>query len=294
MTATLARSVILDEAYRLADEGRRVFFLGRSKRPVANCPACRDADDTHDREACACLQCHGLYAATTDRDRIRAMHDATPGGLLAQRTGRPSDRVVIDVDPGNGGNVLDLIRQHDVPRTACKLSGSGGHHLEYRHPGVHLPNSAGRLGQGIDVRGDGGYVVVPPSIHPRTGRPYLWLRRGPLEEMPGALVEACQPQPAPPVPAFNGPTSTTAADGIRYPDRLLDSLLSAVDRATPGTRRVVLYGSARGVARMVAAGAITSDDAVAALTDAGRRAQQTERDIKRAIEDGFRAEGVRP
>jgi hypothetical protein len=287
------RGTTLTEAYRLAEQGRHVFFLGRTKRPVGNCPACRDADDSHDRESCICLQCHGFYAATVDPDRIRAMHDATPGGLLAMRTGAPSGVVVVDVDPGNGGNVLDLIARHDVPRTACVRTGSGGHHIYYRHPGVGVPNSAGRLALGVDVRGDGGYVVLPPSVHPRTGRPYVWVRREPVEEMPFALVTACLPPPAAPMPTGTRSTSTAAADGIAHPDRLLAAHLGAVERAAPGARRVTLYGAARGVARMVAAGAVRVDDAVAVLTDAGSRAQQTARDTRRAIEGGFRAEGIR-
>lgn len=295
MTApTLTRSAILDEAYRLADEGRHVFFLGRSKRPVANCPACRDADNSHDRAACRCLLCHGFYRASTARDRIRAMHDAVPGGMLALRTGAPSGVVVLDVDPGNGGDVADLIRRYDIPPTAWVRTGSGGYHLYLAHPGGYLPCSQSRIAPGVDVRGDGGYSVLPPSVHHRTGRQYMWVNRGPLAEMPLGLVEACRPMPAAPIPASSITPSTTSTGDIAHPDRLLAAHLAAVDRAPAGRRRVTLYGAARGVARMVAAGAIRVDDAVAALTDAGRRAEQTERDIRRAIEGGFRDElGVR-
>jgi len=283
----------LDHALRYADQGMHVFFLGATKRPVANCPACQGDDSSHNRETCDCLTCHGFYAASVDPDRIRAMHNATPGGLLAIRTGAPSQVVVIDIDPGNGGDLLHLIGTHDVPRTAYVNTGSGGHHLYYRHPGTHLPNSAGRLGAGIDVRGDGGYVVAPPSLHPRTRRPYQWGNRMPAQEMPDTLVKACLPPPAP-APTFNSaPTATNRAGGITHPDRLLAAHLASVERAAPGTRRATLYGASRGVARMVAAGAIRIDDAVQALTDAGRHAQQTTRDTRRAIEDGFRAEGVR-
>jgi hypothetical protein len=68
--------------------------------------------------------------------------------------------------------------------------------------------------------------------------------------------------------------------------------LDAVASAEAGRRRVTLYGAARGVARMVDAGAITRDAAWSVLTEAGRQADQTERDIRAAILGGFRDEGV--
>lgn len=285
-TIPATTDIMLTAALAYAETGWPVFFLGRSKRPVANCPACRDADDDHDREACDCLICHGLYAATTDPDRIRAMRAAVPRGMLAVRTGAPSGIVVVDIDPANGGRVHPEL----MPPTAYVRTGSGGLHLYYQHPGHPVPCSAGRLSPGIDVRGDGGYVILPPSVHPRTGRPYVWVRRGPVEEMPPALVAACMPAPErAPEPRA---TSTTPAGGISYPDRLLAAHLDAVRRAPEGRRRVTLYGSARGVARMVAAGAIGAADAYAALADVGRSAGQTERETRAAIVGGFKAEGV--
>ena len=66
----------------------------------------------------------------------------------------------------------------------------------------------------------------------------------------------------------------------------------AIARAPKGRRRNVLYGVARGVARMVAAGALTAADAHVALYAAGRAAGQTDRDTHAAIAGGFRAESV--
>lgn len=279
-------------ALRHAAAGHHVFPLAASKRPMANCDQCRDTD--HDRQTCPCLLCHGHYAASRDPARIRAMLAAVPRPLLAVRTGQPSGVVVIDIDPGNGGDLRALIQRGLAPPTAHVVTGSGGWHLWYRWPGRPVPCSAGRIAPGVDVRGDGGYVVVPPSTHPRTGRAYRWTgRHREVVEMPPALVEACMP-PSPPVPTgvTSGAAATASAGGISFPDRLLAAHLDAVARAKVGERRVTLYGAARGVARMVAAGAITTTDAIAALTRAGHHADQSERDTRRAILDGFKAEGV--
>jgi hypothetical protein len=140
-------------------------------------------------------------------------------------------------------------------------------------------------------------VVAPPSVHPGTGRPYQWAADRAVAEMAPALRAALTPpghEPAPAVP----PTIRTAvpraggARAISDPAALLAAHLRAVERAPEGTRRRTLYGAARGVARMVTAGAITDTDAIAALTAAGHAASQDDRAIRNAITDAFRAEGA--
>lgn len=88
--------------------------------------------------------------------------------------------MVLDVDPEEGGeeSLAALQRANGPhPRTASSRTGGGGTHLFYRYPGQagrEIRNSAGFLGPGLDVRGDGGYVVVPPS---RTAGLYARLDR---------------------------------------------------------------------------------------------------------------------
>ncbi|MEV0392311.1 bifunctional DNA primase/polymerase [Polymorphospora rubra] len=280
-------SDLLAAALAYAGRGWPVFLLGRSKRPVANCKSCRTVSADHDREACTCLTCHGFYAATTDPQRIREILDVTPGGLLAIRTGTVSGLAVVDIDPRNGGTLLPDL----MPPTYCIRTGSNGWHLYYRHPGTVL---AGKLAghDGIDIKADGGYVVAPPSIHPATGRPYRQAGNRPVVEMPPPLLDACRPTPAPaPMPPVT-PNTAAGGGGISSPAALLAAHLSAVAHAPEGRRRTTLYGAARGVARLVAAGLINHTDAHHALTHAGRAAGQTDRDIRAAIRGGFTAEHV--
>ena len=60
-----------------------------------------------------------------------------------------------------------------LPGTLESRTGGGGRHLFFKHDGTPVKNSTGKLGKGLDVRGDGGYVIVPPSVH-ETGSPYVW------------------------------------------------------------------------------------------------------------------------
>ena len=275
-------------ALRYMENGWAVFVLGRSKRPVANCPACRAAGAGHDKAGCGCLTCHGFYAATLDPARLAAMLAKVPGGLLAIRTGRVSGLCVVDIDPRNGGQLDKAL----MGPTATVATGGGGWHLYYRHPGgPTLPALPGAAG--VDIKGDGGYVAAPPSVHPGTGKLYRWVGGRGVAEMPPALRAAlAPPPPTPAAPPHIGPVATRAAGGISSPSALLAAHLRAVQQAPEGRRRATLYGAARGVARMVAAGALTEPAARAALTAAGTAAQQTSREIRAAIDGAFTDEGA--
>jgi hypothetical protein len=91
-------------------------------------------------------------------------------------TGEVSGLVVIDLD---GPHAKQLLADAKVffPSTAAVQTG-GGFHAYYLHPGVPVANKARLLSDGgksgVDVRGDGGYVVAPPSVH-GSGRVYQWV-----------------------------------------------------------------------------------------------------------------------
>ena len=95
----------------------------------------------------------------------------------ASSRAKESGLVVLDVDVDKGGeeSLRELEAEHgELPTTTIAVTGSGGMHYFFRHPGVEMRNSAGKLGAGLDVRGDGGYVVAAPSNHASGGH-YDWL-----------------------------------------------------------------------------------------------------------------------
>src|SRR5207244_3547456 len=65
-----------------------------------------------------------------------------------------------------------LCESFEIPSTVEATTGGGGTHLYFRHPGIWVPTKVGIM-NGIDVRGDGGYVVAPPSRH-ASGKTYFW------------------------------------------------------------------------------------------------------------------------
>jgi len=127
-------------------------------------------------------------------DEIRGWFERWPDANVGVVTGAISNLVVIDVDPAHGGR--DSLAQLEeelgrLPPTVEAITGGGGNHFYFAHPGGAVPNRAGVL-PGIDVRGDGGTIVMPPSVHP-SGRRYRWMTERSPENlvparMPGALV----------------------------------------------------------------------------------------------------------
>ena len=80
--------------------------------------------------------------------------------------------VALDIDPRHGGyDELDS-RAHKIPHTVTNLTGGGGAHYLFRHPGFQVVNHVALL-RGVDVRGDGGQIVLPPSVH-ESGKEYAW------------------------------------------------------------------------------------------------------------------------
>jgi hypothetical protein len=115
----------------------------------------------------------GCHSASKALRLIERWFRGTPYNL-GIRTGAASGIIVIDVDPRHGGDhtLAELERRHGVlPPTWRFITGSGGWHSLFKHPGGTVPNSAGKIGIGIDVRGDGGYIAAPPSLH-ISGRQY--------------------------------------------------------------------------------------------------------------------------
>ena len=93
-----------------------------------------------------------------------------------------------------------LMQDHGaLPDTVEALTGGGGRHILFQHPGRAIRNSAGRLGPGLDIRADGGYIVAAPSVHP-SGHAYEWEASSlpgqvPLASMPEWLLALlCEPQ----------------------------------------------------------------------------------------------------
>lgn len=119
---------------------------------------------------------HGVLDASADLGTIDQWWAMYPDANIGIATGRASGIVVVDIDPDKGGedswaNLEE--RFGAVDNTWWVATGSGGYHIYFDAGEVETRNSAGMIGPGIDVRGDGGYVIAPPSRH-IAGGDYRW------------------------------------------------------------------------------------------------------------------------
>jgi hypothetical protein len=142
---------------------------------------------------------HGLKDATIDEVTIRRWWQQWPQANIAIATGIGSGVVVLDEDSYKGGDTSRVGLEHTyslLPETVQQLTGGGGVQYLFAHPGTPVKNGVETLGPGLDIRGDGGYIIVPPSLH-ASGRRYAWEMthhpdETPLAPMPAWLLALCQ------------------------------------------------------------------------------------------------------
>ena len=260
------------------------------------------------------------------RESLQQALEWAAQGNVGLRTGQISGVVAIDVD--EGGDLFGL----ELPATVTATTGGSGMHLYYRCE-VPVGNSSGKLGPHIDVRGDGGQVVFPGSVHPDTGRTYEWAAgMSPWEielaELPEHLLpllikkggdepaEAAQPaQEArmPPPPTLTTPTLPTPSRGPsapeearrveRYARRAMLLELHAIHSACQGARNSTLNRAAFSLGQLIAGGYLDRAEVeqalLAAVEGAGwdyddRGRRQTAATIRSGIDSGMKEPRVMP
>lgn len=187
-----------------------------------------------------------------------------------------------------------------LPPTLTSRSGGGGQHRIFAWPfGAPRPPNrvkASRTGgiPGVDVRAQGGQIVIPPSIH-ASGVAYEWTHGGPVATLPDAWVKALLPKEAPDAPRPVTPAPTTHGNGGP-----LERARAAVASAPNGAQRDTLNREAYTLGGLVAAGRVDADAAREALLAAGDampsydpsrpwRPEDVERIVEAALAEGYDA-----
>jgi len=234
----------------------------------------------------------GCLEATTDRAQVERWWSRTPGANVGIACGRASGIVVVDLDGEDGIATWGRLIEQGSPRTAVAQTGSGGWHVFYAlPPGERARNTARRLGPGIDTRGDGGYVVAAPSVHPSGGR-YAWRRDIPLAAAPAWLLEAVRRprQVEAPAPVVRMPGLGPSA----YARAALERGCEEVRGAGQGARNHTLNAVAYSLGRLVGAGEIGRDEVEHHLVHAARDAGLDGAEIMPTITSGVRAGMAEP
>lgn len=243
--------------------------------------------------------------ATTDANRVRDLWTRFPGAMVAAPTGKRSGLFVLDTDEkaGRSGSATLSALGFDLPTDAPLVrTPSGGRHafFAWSHD---LRNSEGKIGPGVDTRGEGGLVILAPSVRRTDGGAYAFVSDTTVAEFVAA-ARAC-PIPdslralLPTTPAVRELPAPVAAPELSstFGTAMLERLKGGVTGAE-GRRNVDLYGRAQAVGGYVAGGEITEEDAwnaLDAMQDAsGLPAEEAERAIRNGYATGLARPIVRP
>ena len=277
---------LVEVALRYAAHGWPVVPLHTPQASGCSCHA-RDCGSAgkHPRTV------RGLRDASTDPDRIRTWWARWPNANLGVATGESSGLMVLDVDLPDGPVSLDrLVADHGpLPATCEQRTGSGGRQLLFAHPGQPVSNRA-RLLPGIDVRGDGGYIVVPPSTH-ACGHRYQWTARIPPAAPPGWLLDLADRTRTPDVTSVevSAPPLAHGSRDQRYAASALHHELARLTSAAVGSRNDTLNRAAFNLGQLTAAGLLDREYVAAELERAATGIGLGPVETRRTIASGLAA-----
>lgn len=216
---------MLKPALRLAANGIRVFPVHTPTGP-ASC-SCGVAE-------CASIGKHprtrnGLHDASVDEATIRGWWTTWPDANIGVATGQ--GLLVVDIDGLAGfASWQGLVDEHGDVETITADTGGGGRHL-YLMTAEPLRSSHWRLGDYIDTRGEGGYVVAPPSLH-ASGRRYAWRRDAKeFAAIPDWMLRLLQPRQS-----VTPQAPPTFSEGTPYGRAILIAALERISKAAEGER----------------------------------------------------------
>ncbi len=183
--------------------------------------------------------------STAPRESLETARAWAASGNIGLRTGAASGVIVLDLDADKNTRALAGLPDGFTGETVTAITGKGGMHLYYAAPpGVVVKNSASKIAANVDVRGDGGQVVYPGSIHPDNGEPYRWAADRAPEDMPLAPWPVELHERLTRKERDTRPSAATTLPPISCSDKYLETALQgelAVIAAAPeGTRNATL------------------------------------------------------
>lgn len=271
-----AGTPLLQIALFLAD-GLPVFPCNAAKRPITS---------------------NGLHDASQDRDTVNEMFARPKAALIGVPTGRRSGVFAVDIDVRDGakGGEWLAANEYRLPQTRRHRTQSGGTHLLFAMPaGRAIRNSAGKLADNVDVRGDGGYIIYPPSTGYSVSDPAA------PAEAPDWLLDLLDPPQAAPAPASKPRALADDTNGSRYALAALSNACDAIMGAGWGAQETTLNNMALHMGHFVAGGELSKGYAREALISAGMgmrnqpgMAPWHERDIRAKVERAMADGEARP
>lgn len=230
----------------------------------------------------------GFKDATTEEVAVRKWWTEYPFNI-GIATGPQSDLFVIDVDGPEGETSLDKLMTLHGPLPATLTARTGrGRHLYFRHPeGMIIKNSTSKLGPKIDIRGEGGYIIAPPSCHV-SGIRYQWENEAvEIAFPPDWLLELLIRSEDKPLIHHGLPSVMVVPD--RYVQAALEQAGDTIRQALKGTRNDTLNKESYSLGQLVGARALDYSTAESYLFESARLTGLPDREARTTIQSGLDA-----
>lgn len=238
---------VLEQALEIVFAGLPVFPCGKNKRPVIS----KDEGG------------HGFLDATKDEDAVRLLFRRAANGarLVGVPTGATTGFDILDIDPRHGGDRWEMENAHRLPETRIHGTLNGGRHYLFRHaPGVRNSASKQEIAPGVDVRGDGGYVIYPPSLG------YQIVSDAEMVDWPDWLLElVLKRDPTKDRPEISYRSVEISSKRL---DGLTRSILGRVSHAGEGAKHYALRNAALSLGGIQQIAGLSDDQAIGMLMQA--------------------------
>lgn len=251
----------------------------------------------------------GVHDATIDRDQVDTWWQRCPEANVAMATGPISGCWVLDVDPLTSPLGAEWLAEREaefgpLPVTPESRTLKGGRHVLFRWNDAYPVGNRVGFVRGLDARGDGGYIVAPPSFvrERKDGKlwegKYTWLEGRLLSdieiaEAPGWLLEAVMHKSQAQTSIDFVPRERREGDGFQYGFKALEDECRRIMSAIPGEQDNTIMSSAFKIGQLVGGGEIPRQDAEDNLINAAMAipGQSKKLDIivdkiQRALEEG--------
>ena len=234
---------------------------------------------------------HGFNDASTDETQIQTWWERHPRALIGMPTGSASGIDAFDIDTKNGRNGYLALPNWRSLSNVIVSTPTGGAHLYFRSDSS-TRNTASRIAPGLDVRGGGGYVIVPPSGIDAGA--YTFLVGGldqldQLTEWPENLrLRLNQLHPPPSIPS-NRAGQTSSASSIE-----LEEACAAVAAAPQGERNDTLNKQSFLVGQLVGSGRLDEDTARERLAEAALSSGLGDAETRATIFSGLSSGRLQP
>ena len=241
----------------------------------------------------------GVKDASDDPSQLERWTVQFPGCNWGLATGHRSGVVVVDVDGTEGEKSITALQQQGLllPDTLTVKTGDGWHLYFEMPPDADIRNSVGKIAPGIDIRSDGGYVIIPPSVHPR-GQPYQTAVYKSPVPCPGTLLARLVQAELPTAsPVLSSPRLAATTHELAYAQKAMADECGKLAGTTSG-RNHALNVAANALGELVSAGwielAVVQQSLWAAATANGYIAKDGPAEAQKTLQSGLNAGLAKP